>query len=115
MDSLSYSEVRAYKSGRNQGIYYVEATLPKEHWKICGRKQDQRKLGRNLSDARRLAPQKIKEGNEWYRKKLEEHNPLVASAEALLKTIVVTYNSNGAPRSQADWSGRAVSPEQLKE
>ena len=58
---------------------------------------------------------KIKEGNEWYRKKLEEHNPLVASAEALLKTIVVTYNSNGAPRSQADWSGRAVSPEQLKE
>ena len=34
MDSLSYSEVRAYKSGRNQGIYYVEATLPKEHWKI---------------------------------------------------------------------------------
>ena len=60
MDSWSYSEVRAYKSGRNQGIYYVEATLPKEHRKICGRKQDQKKLGRNLSDARRLATKKLK-------------------------------------------------------
>lgn len=29
--------------------------------------------------------------------------------------IFATYNSNGTPRPQSDWSGSAVSPEQLKE